>query len=154
MTGTNFSNWFNASEGTLFAQGIQQAPRAAGTANVIAEIGTGNATNIFEMTGYGDGRSGVYVSSGGSQQALIITNGGFPINSVGKTMAVYKVNDFILASNGILGPSDSSGLVMSSPNTFYIGRYGGNSNYWNGIVQKISYWPQRLTNAELQAFSK
>jgi hypothetical protein len=35
-----------------------------------------------------------------------------------------------------------------------IGSLLGASQFLNSHVQKISYWPQRLTNNEIQAFSK
>lgn len=152
MTGTNFSDWYNATEGSLYAEGSHQI--ASGLNLVIAEIGDGTANNIIELYGTNNGNGNAYISSGGSAQATIAVSSTFPANTNGKVAVAFKQNSFQIAGNSALGTSDTSGNMPVSPTAFYIGRYGGNSAYWNGIIKKIMYWPQRLTNAELQAFSK
>jgi hypothetical protein len=152
MTGTNFSDWYNPTEGSLYAEGSHQI--AAGLNLVIAEIGDGTANNLIELYGTNNGQGNAYIASGGSVSATIAVNSTFPSNTNGKVIVGFKQNSFQIAGNGALGTSDASGNMPVSPTALYIGRFGGNSAYWNGVIKKIMYWPQRLTNAELQAFSK
>jgi hypothetical protein len=49
--------------------------------------------------------------------------------------------------------TDSLGNVPSLT-TFAIGAVSSTGFEINGWMQKINYWPQRITNAEVQAFSK
>jgi hypothetical protein len=47
-----------------------------------------------------------------------------------------------------------TGALPTTPTQLSIGHYATNNQFLSGHVQKIMYWPQRLTNAEVQAFSK
>jgi hypothetical protein len=152
MTGTNFSDWYNATEGTFvleyFETGINKT-----AAGLIANAGA--YTDVIGM--YIDGSIGVpiqpnfVVLNSNSIQANIL-DAAPPANSVAKMVAAYKQNSFAFALNGLLAGTDASGTIPTV-NQLQIG------NELNGIFAnrhfaKVSYFPQRLTNAEVQAFSK
>ena len=152
MTGTNFSSWYNATEGTFvleyFETGINKT-----AAGLIANAGA--YTDVIGM--YIDGSIGVpiqpnfVVLNSNSIQANIL-DAAPPANSVAKMVAAYKQNSFAFALNGLLAGTDASGTIPTV-NQLQIG------NELNGIFAnrhfaKVSYFPQRLTNAEVQAFSK
>lgn len=140
---------YNASEGALVAEGVRMTTSKGA---VIAELGDGSLSNIFELYGGGSPQGQLYVSSGGAEQASIAVSNIFPENSVGKIGGVYKANDFQMAGNGTLGTPDTAGSVPANVSTLYLGRYGGaNNNQWNGWIRRITYLPRRISNAELQA---
>jgi len=152
MTGTNFSDWYNPTEGTLYAEGSHQI--STGLNFVIAEIGDGTASNLIELYGTFNGNGNCFIASGGATSATLVISAGFPANTNGKVIVAAKANDFKIAGNGVLGSADAVGAMPVSPTSLYIGRYGGGGAYWNGVIRNINYWPQRLTNAELEAFTK
>ena len=150
MTGTNFSDWFNASEGTFVSQhdylGFSTSDRItlmastspssyAATSIHIRTNGTTEATAIFNTT---------------SQMA--INFGPSVANTTYKTALTYKLNNSGASRNGSATSVDT-GCTIPTVNTLYIGTAGGTLTM-NGHVAKVSYWPQRLTNNEVQAFSK
>jgi hypothetical protein len=141
---------YSSTEGTLVANGSPLAS-VANTTNVIAELGDGGATNLFEMYRVSGTTNGaLYVASGGVGSTITISNA-FPANAASKFGGVYKVNDFQAAANGTLGTPVTSGAVPTAASNLYIGKYGGGTTtQWNGHIRQITYLPRRVTNAELQ----
>jgi len=152
MTGTNFSSWFNAAEGTLLAQVIYGADVNCKT----AFINNGAYTNLFSMQREASlDRWQVDVFSGGSRQALLtFATNSAAINSVSKCASAYKVDDFSGSVNGGTVVTDTSGLVPVSMDRLALGRDNvGSAEFLNGWLQRISYYPTRNTNSQLQALT-
>jgi hypothetical protein len=93
-------------------------------------------------------------------EAITLLNAGRPVTREGwngKGMFLiraggYKVNDFGCAANGGAIATDTSGTVPVA-NVAWIGGVNGTS-VRNGWVSNIWYYPQKLTSAEISAFSK
>lgn len=146
MTGTNFSSWYNATEGAF---GFEFTPDLFLTSNInrVATISQGGAT----------GRVVDIFTSGGNWNSYngttTIISGASVVTSVKqRIVATYKTGSYALALNGV-APATAASALVNVANQIAIGSLGG-SNYLNGHIQRISYWPQRITNAETQAFSK
>lgn len=153
MTGTNFSDWFNASEGA-FVAGIRLNTLVTPAVKPVfaAYDGTFNSNRVYLNVGI-SGQTNLLVNSGGSSQVNALG----PVltaNNLMKVSSKYKVNDFALAANGITPATDTSGLVPVGSDRLNIGFYQPASAYLNGHVAFINYYPQGLTNNEVQAFSK
>jgi hypothetical protein len=153
MTGTNFSDWFNASEGA-FVAGIRLNTLVTPAVKPVfaAYDGTFNSNRVYLNVGI-SGQTNLLVNSGGSSQV----NAFGPVltaNNLMKVSSKYKVNDFALAANGITPATDTSGLVPVGSDRLNIGFYQPASAYLNGHVAFINYYPHGLTNNEVQAFSK
>lgn len=148
MTGTNFSSWFNASEGAFYSEAVvSRQVSAAGTGVYVA---SNAVTNSMAMFYRGSGATGAQVVDGGATQADLSPTGVLTANQVFKSVLAYKANDFAASGNAGTVVTDATGTVPTLDRLFI----GTNVNYLNGHVRKISYYPQRLINAEVQAFSK
>jgi hypothetical protein len=155
MTGTNFSDWFNASEGAVVAEFTPQAAiSTASTAQLLYEIGDGSSSNRFRaFRNNDDGK--MFLSNNAAGSANVSAIGGV-VSATGvkiKTAAAYKLDNFGIATSGNAAATDTSAAVCTA-DQMRIGRGFNNANYLNGIFAKLFYYPQRLTNAEIQAFSK
>ena len=153
MTGTNFSDWYNASEGT-FVTGYRVNNLVTPSVKPVfaAYDGTFNSNRVYLNAGV-SGQTNLLVNSGGSAQASIL--GAFvTANTLVKTASKYKVNDFALATNGITPATDTSGLVPVGSDRLDIGVYQPASVYLNGHMAFINYYPLGLTTNEVRAFSK
>ena len=152
MTGTNFSSWYNASEGTLFTS-------AAGVANVsgatrrYAEINDSGSLERIIVGYSGTTSTRLLVQDGGATQAdIAVTTPS--VENVIKMAAVYKTNDFQQASNGNLGLADTSGTLPTVDRMFIGSADGSTANtFLNGTIQRIAYYPVRVTDAQLQALT-
>lgn len=75
-------------------------------------------------------------------------------NTTFKAAMAYRSNDFAATGNGGAVTADTSGAVplsQSELNLGYSRNYGG--LYLNGHLRRISYYPTRLQNSQLQALS-
>ena len=151
MTGTNFSSWFNNAEGTLYSKftfnGISPNNKVI---NFDDGVGYANSIDIYGNNGLP--RFDLYVSAT-SQAALIPSGGALSVNTFAKFVGAYKVNDFAACRNGGTVVTDTSGTIPVVSRACI-----GNSNlvtqYLNGHISKVAYYPVRLTNDQLQALTR
>ena len=159
MTGTNFSSWFNASEGTISCNvTLTSTPTTAAAFPRVLTIAGANPDtdeiSIYTRTqgvGVDFGLPFGGITTAGVSQANL--NGiSSPINNWGAAIA-YKANDCAAAGSGTLLGTDNSVTLPACTQLLIMGqaRFQPQPSGW---VRKINYWPQRLTNAEVQAFSK
>jgi hypothetical protein len=154
MTGTNFSSWYNASEGTIYVD-AQTNITYAGTNQFPykLQIDDGTANNRIislarVLSSYTDQTYAIQV--GGVNQAVFDTNTN---NGNSKAAIAYKINDFAFAVAGTLQNTDTSGSVPTV-NRMLLGNQSGSGNWLNGTIRKIAFYPQRVTNAQLQALTR
>jgi hypothetical protein len=147
MTGTNFSSWYNTTEGTFITQ--YAASFASSSAKVALTAGLG-ADNDFSVR-IGTNASTVAAASniaGVNQasfaQAAVTTN-------YNEVAMAYKTDDFGFSANGSAPATDTSGSVYA-PNSMSIGR-SGSAYYLNGWVTQIAYYNTRLPNTQLQTLT-
>jgi len=155
MTGTNFSDWYNASEGAFVA--LCSTNNLAANRPTI-QTSTGVTTNGGQFVYFDPAGARFsfrdYDSSNAAVGVISYTAAGTPAANTNYQIAVgYKTNSFAMSVNGNSVSTDTTGTVSGAPDTFRIGNDTA-SNYINGYIKKISYFPMRLTNSEIQAFSK
>lgn len=146
MTGTNFSSWFNAVQGTFVAQftpSTISGTRAVldandNTANESIRLQNVSADPFFTVT------------DGGVDQASIDA-GTVAANTNYKIAAAYEVNNFAVSLGGGTVGTDTSG-TLPTVTQMQIGNSAG-GNRLNGYICQISYYNTRLTNTTLQALS-
>jgi hypothetical protein len=148
MTGTNFSDWFNASEGAVFVQIFRGD--ATGASRGAWRIDSGATNNGMDYRPYGSNNT---VNITGVSQVDIYPGGGVA-NSVVRNVFGYKVNNFAAATNGGAAVTDTLGNLPTVNQMVIGGLSSSTGQILCGHVQKMSYWPQRLTEAEIRAFSK
>jgi hypothetical protein len=149
ITGGDFNNFYNQSEGTLLAE--CQTPSANQYAG-IAVIGTTSFSHNIALfksdtTGGTVGNRFVpYVTQAGSLVAMH-DFGNESGNGNLKVLASVALNNMIFARNGTLSPLDST-AAMPTPNRITIGGRA-DGNYINGHIAAIRYYKKRLPDANL-----
>lgn len=147
MTGTNFSSWYDAAEGTMYGEAF--------------DIGRGSLANI-DLYSISDGLNSNRISGSlGTDIHLIVrTNdvtqanldAGTPtVGAFNKIAGAYKVNDFAVSLNGGAVVTDTVGTIPVV-NQFIIGALPSSARR-GAYVRKLAYYPLRLTNAQLQAIT-
>jgi hypothetical protein len=154
MTDTNFSDWYNATEGTLQVIGSMNTASTT-VLQMFAMLGdANNGLQIFNNLSASRFRGDIY-SGGALQKAFTYTAAGAPASGTTYNIIVgLKVNDFAMAVNGNTVATANSNLMPVSPSALYIGSVNTGFQQLGGHVRKLSYYKQKLTNAEIQAFSK
>ena len=149
MTGTNFSSWFNASEGTFLSQYVfSNASSGIGMVYEAATDGSNNH-NVFR-----NGTSLVASTTNGAvQQAGFTLTDPVSSGTVYTSAYAYKVNDFAGCLNGGSVQTDISG-TLPTVNALGLGvRPFDGSLSLNGWLRSLRYYPRRLTNAQLQVLT-
>jgi len=142
MTGTNFSSWFNALEGT-FVTGFN-APQADGGGVI-----SGTSNNYWYMY----------------RQSSTILRSFDNTNSISNTVAAMTPSTYIKASSSFssagrwqtVNGTDLQTVVSPYPtanNVLYIGSRAAASNYLNNTIKYIHFFPKRVSSTELQAVSR
>lgn len=137
-------SWFNASEGTLNVQGNVSAP-SGGTRRLV-QIGSGGDRIAIGLATTTSARLFVDNSSVTQGDSSVAVASSASLNNVAGS---YKANDFIVASNSVLGSADASGTLPTVSN-LYVGSDGGTAQFAGGHIRRIEYYSRRLTNAQLQ----
>lgn len=152
MTSTNFSSWYTG--GTSGTMVVQATPPNASQsfAAVLAFAGASPSTDFIYL-----GRSGTaaraFDNVAGVGQGTF-SFGTWANGTAGKTSIAYAPSNVAPCFNAGTVTVNNTANVPTLVKA-YIGNFSdGGSTVWNGIVSKIFYFPQRLTNAEIQAFTK
>jgi hypothetical protein len=156
MTGTNFSSWFNAVQGTIYGEGYLNNPAVTGAqSRRLADINDGANNNKIAL-GRGANGTEVRVTYTVSGTNLNGTNGQsvdgvFPS---AKVAVAYKAADYAFSPNGAAATTSTAASVPVV-NRLSIGGDGTNvaTGAANGTIKKIAYYPLRLTNAQLQTLT-
>jgi hypothetical protein len=143
MTGTNFSSWYNAAEGTVV---VNTSAAFSGT-NVAFSASDGtnnNAINIY----WNSALAQFQIRSSGSTQALLTGSTSTSFKMVG----AYQANNFAASLNGGSVNTDTSGAIPTV-DRLSIGSLGAGGSILNGTISRIAYYPTRLANTQLQALT-
>ena len=156
ISGSNYSGWFNASEGSLY--GEAQSFQSTASATALAVISDATLSNRWEV----DLRAG---TAGGAGRTTIKSNGSNSFDTSNKASPVfvtnqnYKIASAAAANNfgysfaGGVAVQDSSGAMPISPDRMEIGNRS-NALVLNGTIRRLVYWPQRLPNEVLQTITQ
>jgi len=141
------SPWYNAAEGTLYVEASPQASNVGGFN--LAELSTdiNNRIGLYKLTSTGN--ASLAVLNGGATQAS--TNSG-AWTATGKLAGAYATNDFASSLNGSVPATDTTG-TLPAVTTLTLGRRTDGANILNGHLRRVSYFPRRLSNAELQTLT-
>jgi hypothetical protein len=143
MTGTNFSDWYRADEGSFYAEGsLSSGTRyisliSSNLANQIEVIQSGSGVNLFVYT-----NSSVQMNTTPSANAPLTPN---------KVAFAYKTNDCAGSVNSGAVTTDTSVVLPLVSKLQLSGN--GNGSRGLGHYKKLAYYPTRLSNTQLQALT-
>jgi hypothetical protein len=156
MTGTNFSSWYNQSEGTVFISYQQNSnvtsynfgvfsltSSNSNSNNLIDYFVGGGSSPVFRIT-YNGIASQVY-EYGGTSSANIKNKGAFSFT----TNKFFKCINGTFYSTSLASPI-TSGIKIPTVNTLVLGPYWAGVQPLNGTISRLTYYPKALSPAELQ----
>jgi len=152
ITGENFSSWYRQDEGSLYSE-ISSFDDRDSQARITLSDGTDDnrilmaaniGSNILKVDGWGNSNIGDY--------DLNIND--FEVNKIYKKSFGLKKNDYFISIDG----QSESGIASQDIPLPLVDRFDFSTrsatHYVNGHIKKISYYPQRLTNEQLQQLTK
>lgn len=148
MTGTNFSSWFNATQGTTVVQADTFRPSDLVVSNAVS-FGDGTSANVHRVFSYFGNIGGGTNTSGTTVADLQPIT--YTLNSPFKFAYAYATNDFAAVGNGGTPATDALGALPTGLTTLGIGNW--QSVFWCGHIRSLAYYPVRLPNTTLQALT-
>ena len=161
MTGTNFSSWYNQIQGSLYAEYQTNNPSSgSGGGTYVVPLGvndnSGTITNYLQITYPSGSGTSVLAESyaGGAAQSSSNTTV-YVSPTYNKAVIFYGYHNLGICCNGNLPIINTSAISPTGINTLSIGKgYLTTSTFnLNGHIRKLSYYPQALTSANLQALT-
>ena len=144
------SPWFNASEGTLYAQAEVASVVLANrlTASIARSTSTANEIQVA-ISRAADSRRAAIINAGTNQFSYA------PISTAtsSKGALAYKTDDSQAAFEGTSSPVDTSVTVPSLLTTMYLGNDDSGTQNLNGWLKRVTYYPRRLSQAELESIT-
>lgn len=150
MTGTNFSDWYSPTQGTLTVTAdsgnVPDADVVVRMAAVISDtVGFTNAVRLERVSG----QYRAVTTVAGAAELVV---GTWNANTTGTLVSAYGSNAAAAFNGAATQPFAQTAPV--SPLFLGIGSNSASANFFCGHIKAVRYFPQRLTNAEVQAFSK
>ena len=155
ITGTNFSSFYNQSEGTMFAKfningfgffsrvyEYQEGTSSAETHHLFVSSDGSNETPALKAR----------TKNGGDTQVNLVSanvSAGTPL----KTAYGYKVNNFGFTLNGATPSLDTNGSIPTDIDRLTIGNREDGLRPFTGHIKRIAYFPTRLPDATLQSIT-
>jgi len=149
ITGSAFSSWYRQDEGTFYGDVFRELAVPASAFPVIVDCRTGSNINQFSYVT--EAIAGTFISVSGVTQSEL-----YPVVIAGarrrKIASAFASNNFAAAANGGVVLTDAVGSVPAV-SSMSIGSVNNNSQFLNGTIRRLTYWPVRLTNAQLQTIT-
>ena len=143
IIGTNFSSWYNQSEGTFAVK-------------YLSALSSGFVLSIMRTAGYGPGMQ-LSLNGANTSYLAVVDDASAVVCSVTspgtKSAFAYMSNNFALSANGNAPSVDASGTQPTSIVQLKIGQSPIGDILINGHIQSIKYYPTRLPNGDLIALS-
>ena len=153
MTGTNFSDFYNQDEGTVYVSQKLRAVQDTVRNNVVYLINGGNQLDYYYNTKAGGNH--IFVFGDGGTIYRSFGKGG--INSIdSKTAWAYDVSsdDFKAYYNGIEATNETNNNTPSATSHTKLELGSTATAKYCGHIQQFVYYQTRLSNAQLQNLTK
>ena len=152
ITGSAFTNLWNATEGSFSVDWDVNWPFSSGSTGVVIYCNDGTTNNRFLINNDASGNNNnrFYINNNGFSDVSQLFNGttsGYTSGTRIRYAAAYKVNDFAFSTNGLAVTSDTSQGVPSFTQ-MTIGDYASSQNI-NGHIARLRYFRSRLDNTQL-----
>jgi hypothetical protein len=152
ITGTNFSSWYNQSEGSFV---IQHRHDGVDNDGYLLEIGGTSGNYAYSHTAHyiksisaSNYESRSYVGS--TPRSLFY----FTKSTPTKVLYGYKSGDYAAGADSVLSTTSQSSWNLSVPTVGnYLGlgrRRDGTRSFQQLRISRLTYFPKRLTNTSLQ----
>ena len=157
INGKNFSSWYNSNAGTLYSESISYKTNYWNSAVML----TDDTVSGYSITNRSFIEHVYYTGGSNLIQAEVITNGGTSFSGwhgtdrtkFTKIASGHDSSGFGSSANGSTPITSGTNPLPVKINSMYIGAFYVAYDPFVGHIKKITYYPQRISNAQLQALT-
>lgn len=146
MTGTNFSDWYNQTEGTVYVSSDYVLVTGG---NYRFDITDGTTSNLIRLRSAPSGTTQSRFEVTTLSVAQTTLSPSTTNSTLNKDAVAYIFNSAAAVVNGGTVTVDTS-ITVPVVNQMAIGATRLGAGILSGHIQQIAYYPRRLSNAELQ----
>ena len=146
ITGSNFSSWYNQTEGTMLAD-ASVAYSAAISLFSLDDNTTNNRIQLRNSNFAAD----IRVVAAGASQATLLTSNTTAANVRARHACAYKLNDLAVTLNSGTVATQSTALLPVATQATFTTAPGSATT--NATIRRLTYWPVRLANTTLQSIT-
>ena len=153
MTGDNFSDWYNQSEGTVYSNTFSPVDSISGIFNHDYTLHDGSSSEVIRLVSsasYGSSGHNITIADNSSTQFNVSPIGSKSIFN--KVALAYKENDSAVSANVGLATTDT--CTIPTPNILSLGGSHAVGNTRSTYIRQFIYYPVRLPNSTLQTLTK
>ena len=155
IKGTDFTDFYNETEGTLFAEFNTEVTSGNVSKWVMSMRQPDNNNNYIAMTTYNTTKQPITINNNGSPQAGITGGGNVVAGVFTRMVGSYKLNDVDAAVDGTLLTPDTNATMPTGLTQMDIGRGWTNSDQQlEGRIKSIKYYNKKLPDAQLQCLTQ
>jgi hypothetical protein len=150
MTGTNFSSWYRADEGSVYCEFQTALPSSILGVWSINNSGSTNKWDLRSQAGLMRVTAATNANSDGFNQLA----SSFSANTFYKVASGLSLNSLSSSLDGASTVNDTSVSIPVGLNQLQLGNLDGGTSYpLRGTIRKLAFYPFRLTNEQLQALT-
>jgi hypothetical protein len=159
MTGTNFSSWYRQDEGTFCTESKWFTKRPAASISYTFLVNNLSGSSAITTGGIGlwnwsgsDNFNGYIFNNSGSNvwsPSISEAQANSTLISMTKQAFAYKLMDSAIAANGFVNTEAEPSSMPTALSVLNLAVGSARSQH----IKRISYYPQRLTNTQLQALT-
>ena len=155
MTGTNFSSWYNQSQGTFVTQFVWEGLKTVAGQRVIT-TDDGTTTNQMQQgAGSSNALLTTLTTAGATEVNTSTPATTFVAGTVYKSALAYATNNTVAALNGTIGTTDTVCAMPTALTTFRFSPNAStptvvNANVW---FASLKFYPIRLPDGTLQGLT-
>jgi len=145
-------DWYSDDSGTLFAEHNVDRDITSNAWGIVTLENAGSTDNYVGLRYRSTGTTGEVLSFNGASQMSASSIVAADLNYFNKSAIAYETNNAAAVGNGGTVNTDSTVTV---PNLTQLTIGTGAGIYTiNGHIKKIAYYPDRLSNTEIQALTE
>ena len=156
MTGTNFSDWYNTTEGTIFVDctPVYSSPTNQYKRLLSIHNNSGSQVDVIQLIQYEQSNVVQFAVWDGSSPQALFSKSSFTSGTRFKVAFAVKENNINASYDGNIGTDDTT-CTLPAMTQMDIGKYTTGSGTQTTVhINNISYYPTRLSNTVLQTLTK
>jgi hypothetical protein len=150
ITGSNFSSFYNQTEGAVF---VTSSLTGSSTVRDLVNISDGTASNTIAIRYAAASQAQFSITVAGANQVNIAPAGYSTLNQFYNRAIGYKLNDFAQSINTVLVGTDTAGTLPTA-SRLSIGAVADGTTAFTGTIKRLTYWPKRLADTTLQQITQ
>ena len=157
IAGDSFSSFYNPTESTILVDVKGNVPVSQGGQRNIFHLGNDNSNGYGFFKEGGGLNKFLHIRSGGSTVSNFDSGVDFPYQTTVKFGAAFTNGDQAMYFDDVLrtGTATTTGISAANITALNIGASNTQgANSWTGTISKLSYYPKRLPNAQLQGLTQ